>query len=80
MLGYLDGWISAGISPSEILRAMTSDAAKLLRVDKERGVIAEGLAADLIATPEDPTKDIMTLRKVNFVMKDGHVVRDAHRR
>jgi imidazolonepropionase-like amidohydrolase len=78
MLEYLDGWVAAGISPPEILRAMTSDAAKLLRVDKDRGVIAEGLAADLIATPGDPTKDIMTLRKVDFVMKDGRVVRNAH--
>jgi imidazolonepropionase-like amidohydrolase len=80
MLGYLDGWIAAGISAPEILRAMTSDAAKLLRVDKERGVIAEGLAADIIATPADPTKDITALRKVDFVMKDGRVVSDAHSR
>ncbi len=80
MLGYLEVWTAAGIAPQEILRAMTSDAAKLLRVEKERGVISEGLAADLIATPEDPTKDIMTLKKVEFVMKDGRVVRDAHGR
>jgi imidazolonepropionase-like amidohydrolase len=80
MLGYLEVWAAAGIAPPEILRAMTSDAAKLLRVDKERGVIAEGLAADLIATPEDPTKNIMTLKKVDFVMKDGRLVRDARGR
>jgi len=80
MLGYLDVWLAAGISPPEILRAMTSDAAKLLRVDKERGTITEGLAADLIATPDDPTKDIMTLRKVDFVMKNGRIVTDTHSR
>jgi imidazolonepropionase-like amidohydrolase len=78
MLGYLDGWVAAGISSPEILRAMTSGAAKLLRVNKERGAIDEGLAADLIATPEDPNKDIMTLRKIDFVMKDGQVVRNEH--
>jgi imidazolonepropionase-like amidohydrolase len=78
MLGYLDGWLAAGIPPAEILRAMTSDAAKLLRIDKERGVLAEGLAADIIATPADPLKDIMALRKVDFVMKDGQIVTDAH--
>ena len=80
MLGYLDVWTAAGITPPEILRAMTSDAAKLLRVEKERGTITEGLAADLIATPEDPTKDILTLKKVDFVMKDGRIVTDAHGR
>jgi len=77
MLDYLDVWLEAGISPAEILRAMTTDAAKLLRIDKERGTIVEGLSADLVAMPGDPTKDITNLRKIDFVMKDGHVVRDA---
>ena len=48
----------------EILRAMTSEAAELLRVDNERGGRAEDLATDLIAPPEDSLKEIVTLRKV----------------
>ena len=75
MLDYLVVWLEAGIPPAEILRAMTTDAAKLLRVDKERGAIVEGLLADIIAMAGDPTKDISNLRKIDFVMKEGRIVR-----
>jgi hypothetical protein len=47
-------------------------------MDKERGGLTEGLAADPMATPEDPVKDIMTLRKVDFVMKGVASSKDAH--
>jgi imidazolonepropionase-like amidohydrolase len=54
---------------------MTANCADLLRVNKERGAIAAGQYADIIAMPGDPLQEIETLRKVNFVMKDGRVVR-----
>ena len=47
-------------------------------MDKERGRLTEGLAAHLMATPEDPVKDIMTLRKVDFVMKGVSSSKGAH--
>lgn len=77
MLDYLDVWAAAGIAPADALRAMTVAAADLLRVGKERGAIATGQAADIIATPEDPLAHIQALRKVYFVMKDGEVVRSV---
>ena len=61
--------------PADILRAMTTDAAELLRVDKTRGNLSEGLSADLVAMPSDPLNDIENLRKIDFVMKNGKVVR-----
>lgn len=75
MLDYLAVWREAGIGPGDILRAMTVDAAELLRVNKERGRLAEGQSADIVAMPADPLQDIENLRKINFVMKDGKVVR-----
>jgi imidazolonepropionase-like amidohydrolase len=75
MLDYLAVWREADVPPIDILRAMTSDAAALLRINKERGAIAEGLQADIIAIPADPLVDIQNLRKVDFVMKNGTVVR-----
>jgi imidazolonepropionase-like amidohydrolase len=75
MLDYLQVWRQAGVPPAEILRAMTTNPAKLFRVDQTRGAIAPGLAADIIATPGNPLDDIEALRQVNFVVKDGKVVR-----
>ena len=39
-----------------------------------RGPIAPGMAGDMIAVPENPLTNIYTLRKVDFVMKDGQIV------
>lgn len=75
MLDYLAVWDAAGIPPADTLRAMTVDAARFLRVEKARGAIAKGLAADIIATPENPLDDLQALRKVMFVMKNGKVFR-----
>jgi imidazolonepropionase-like amidohydrolase len=75
MLDYLAVWRQAGVPPAEILKCMTSNPAELLRVNHERGAIAQGLAADIIAMPTNPLDDIESLRKVNFVMKEGKIIR-----
>ncbi|MGH3960408.1 amidohydrolase family protein [Mycobacterium sp.] len=62
--------VSTGISPLRALRAATSVAAELLRLD-DLGVIAGGKIADLIAMPGDPLTDIEVTGRVDFVMKDG---------
>jgi len=72
---YLAVWKAAGVSNADILKAMTANCADLLRISKERGAIAAGQFADIIAMPGDPLQEIETLRKVDFVMKDGKVVR-----
>ena len=74
-MGYVDSFREAGISPSDILRSMTIRAAALLDVNKVRGSIRAGMAADLVATPINPLRDIDGLKKINFVMKDGQVYR-----
>jgi imidazolonepropionase-like amidohydrolase len=75
MFDYLAVWRAAGVPPADILRAMTVDAAELLRINKARGNIAVGLSADLVAMPANPLEDIENLRRIDFVMKDGKVVR-----
>src|SRR5215469_229801 len=74
---YLAVWKTAGVSNADILRSMTTNCADLLRISKQRGAIAVGQYADIIAMPGDPLQEIETLRKVNFVMKNGKVVRAA---
>lgn len=75
MLDYLDVWVAAGVPPAATLKALTTNAAELLRIEKQRGSIAKGLAADIIATPANPLENIQALRQVIFVMKDGKVVK-----
>ena len=75
MFDYLAVWRAAGVPPADILRAMTTDAAELLRVNKARGSISQGLSADIVATPANPLDDVESLRKIDFVMKDGKIVR-----
>jgi imidazolonepropionase-like amidohydrolase len=52
---------------------MTINAARLLGVDREHGAIKPGLAADIIAMPDNPLEHIEAVRKVSFVMKNGSV-------
>jgi imidazolonepropionase-like amidohydrolase len=76
-LEYLSSFIEAGVPPADILRAITTNAARLLGIDKERGPLSVGLAADIVAVPGNPLEDITVLQRVSFVMKDGVVIRRA---
>ena len=66
-------WKAAGIPPLVILQALTSNAAKLLGVEKVRGALRVGMRADIIAVNDNPLDKIDTLEKVGFVMKNGKV-------
>lgn len=64
--------VALGMSPLEAIRAATVNAADLLGRD-DRGAIAAGKLADLIAVPGNPLQDIRALQHVTFVMKGGEV-------
>jgi imidazolonepropionase-like amidohydrolase len=74
-IDYIQSWMDAGVPALDTLRAMTVNAARLLGIDKERGFLKPGMAADIIATPENPVEDIRTLKRVSFVMKDGAIIK-----
>ena len=69
----VDAYVDAGLPNSYILQMLTTKAARLLGVEKQRGAIRPGLAADLIAMPENPLEKIQAIKSVAFVMKDGSV-------
>jgi len=73
---YVDSWVEAGVPAKDTLQAMTINAARLLGIDRERGEIKPGLAADIVAMPENPLDNIQAVRKVSFVMKDGSVFKN----
>ncbi|MCW3465070.1 amidohydrolase family protein [Chitinophaga nivalis] len=75
ILEILQSWKDAGIPNAYVLQCMTRYAAELLGVEKERGLIAPALAADIIAVKTDPLKDINAIKAVSFVMKDGKIIR-----
>lgn len=73
---YAEGYAEAGLSSADILRLIITNAAKLLGVENDRGAVRAGLAADLIATPDDPLQSAaVALKRVNFVMKEGQIVK-----
>ena len=65
--------VEYGMTPVQALQSATSIDAKVFHLD-DRGVIAPGLSADLVAVEGDPTHDIHALHKVRFVMKQGAVI------
>jgi imidazolonepropionase-like amidohydrolase len=69
--------VDAGMPPAEALRTATVNAAEVLGV-ADIGQIAPGFRADVVAMPGDPLADIQAVRKVDFVMKDGVIVRSPH--
>ena len=65
----------AGLPVATALRAGTWEAARLLRNEHVFGSIAEGLAADIVITTEDPTVTVSALRTIGTVIQAGRFVR-----
>jgi imidazolonepropionase-like amidohydrolase len=69
----LEIMVEYGMSPLAAMKAATSVNARIFHLD-DRGRIAPGLLADLVAVEGDPTRDIGSLRKIRLVMKGGITV------
>jgi imidazolonepropionase-like amidohydrolase len=59
-----------GLAPLAVLRAATSGNARTFHLP-DRGRLAPGLLADLVAVAGDPTQHIEALRQVRLVLKGG---------
>jgi imidazolonepropionase-like amidohydrolase len=75
----LQAYQEAGMSPLEVLRSATVNAAALLGWGDRIGSIEAGKLADIIAVDGDPLKDVKELQKVRFVMKGGEVIKTPER-
>lgn len=73
----LQAYAESGMSPIEVIRSATQNAAELLGLDGEMGSLEPGKAADIVAVQGDPLKDSGALQKVSFVMKAGTIVKNA---
>jgi len=63
----------AGLTPMQIIVDATRNAARVFRPDTQIGTIESGRLADLLILDADPLVDIGNARRVNKVIKDGHV-------
>ena len=63
-----------GMDPLDLLRSATSAAAENVGVS-DRGRIASGMLADIIAVPGDPRTSIESMERPSFVMLGGEHVR-----
>lgn len=82
MTGTHHGWatlhelqllVSGGLTPLEAITAATGNSARLLKVESERGTIAQGKLADLVlinGTPHQNIADIEKIEKVFFAGKE----------
>ena len=68
--GYM---VEAGMPAMKTIQSATIVNAKILDAENDLGQINAGFLADIVAVKTDPTKDIHTLEKVVFVMKNGKV-------
>jgi imidazolonepropionase-like amidohydrolase len=68
---------AAGLSPAEILRAMTSRAAQACGLGHRKGRIAPGFDADILAIDGNPLDDLAAIRRLRAVYAAGRDVLPA---
>lgn len=71
--------VDAGMSAGDVMESATERPAQWFDSDAF-GRIAVGRRADLIAMPNDPTRDISALRGIDVVIKSGILYRDDRSR
>jgi imidazolonepropionase-like amidohydrolase len=70
----LELMVEHGMTPLAALKSATSGNAEILHLP-DRGRIAPGLSADLVAVQGDPTRDIEVLWKIQAVWKGGRRIK-----
>jgi len=66
----------AGMRPLDVIRSISTNAAEMLGWQDRIGSIEPGKFADLVGVAGDPVADISELERVQFVMKEGKVIRN----
>lgn len=65
--------VATGMTPAEVLRAATLEAARYTGLSGEAGSIAIGKRADLVLLAENPLVDIANTRAIRAVIQDGRL-------
>ena len=70
--------VESGIDPKDAIRMATNDAADVLGLTGEIGVIKPGAIANLMAVVGNPLEDISRISSVKFVTHRGHNIQLQH--
>ncbi len=65
-----------GMTPLEVIRSATTDAAEMIGWDDRVGSLEPGRFADLVAYETSPLEDIDALARPSVVMQGGRIARD----
>lgn len=68
-------FVKWGMTPIQAIQTATTHAAALLGQEGKIGQITTGAFADIIAIKKDPTQNIEALQHIDWIMKDGKVVK-----
>src|SRR5262249_59133840 len=69
--------VQAGLSPAEVLWAMTSHAAQACGLGHRKGRVAVGFDADILAMDGNPLEDLTAIRRLRAVYAGGVPVTPA---
>ncbi|MDG7000484.1 MAG: amidohydrolase family protein [Nitrososphaerota archaeon] len=70
--------VEAGLSNLQAIRASTSEAAALCRLNDAIGEVKIGYYADLIAVKGNPLTDLKNMEHIELVIKSGEVLRNTY--
>lgn len=69
--------VEGGMPPMKAIQSATLVASQLLRIEDRLGTLEAGKIADVVATKDNPLKDISALHHIAFVMKEGVVYKGS---
>jgi imidazolonepropionase-like amidohydrolase len=70
----MDNWIAAGVPEAKLLRAMTIDNARVMRLDDEIGTIEPGKKANLLLLGADPLENVKAYDAIETIFLNGRPV------
>ena len=73
----LEMLVESGLSAAAALQAATVNNARLLHQEESLGRLEAGFQADLILLDADPLLDIRNTRRIEYVIRGGHVMAPA---
>jgi imidazolonepropionase-like amidohydrolase len=67
----------AGMTPMQILAALTVAPARKFGDEQRRGKIAPGMRVDLVVLSADPAAEVSGFAKVRYTIRKGEIVYSA---